>query len=300
MIDSTSFTSEPQYQRPDNRASDIDFVPKEPLVITPPPTRTGTFFDYDIMFPKRLYDKLGREMLVCNRIDCYGNAIILGSFCYAITFITWGFYRCKVVKVNDTFLWSVILLFGGIGEVTAGFLEYCKGRVWPMALYLTFGFFCLSDYGLYVIPEWFGITYNMSMLYNYTAESLCAFFAGWTIIIFGLVMAAGSTNVYFLLQLVAILMGTVLRCVGEGTGSLVTKRHVNGIFMVISGFFSLFVCISQILNNETFYRPVFPSFPMRNPNEMDLPTGVPTAPVVPVAPVAPVVPVAPGTPVAVV
>ena len=251
MLDPTSFTSEPQYPRPDNRTSDIDFVPKEPLVITPPANRNITEFDYDIMFPRRLYEKLGREMLICNRIDCYGNSIILGAFCYAITFITWGFYRCKVVRVNDTFLWSIIVLFGGVGQVTAGFLEYLKGRVWSYALYVTFGFYCLTHYGLYIIPEWFGITYNMSMLYNYTSSSLCAFLSGWVVIIFGLLVASATINVYFLLQVMTMLMANVLWAVGEGTSSLGTKRIACGSLMVISGFISLFYLISQLLNNET-------------------------------------------------
>ena len=31
---------------------------------------------------------------------------ILGAICNAIAFIIYGFYRCKVYRVNDTFLWS--------------------------------------------------------------------------------------------------------------------------------------------------------------------------------------------------
>ena len=147
MIDATSFTSEPQYQRPDNRASDLDFVRKEPIVINIPPSTNTVEYDYDILFVRRLFEKLGREMLVCNRLDFYGNSVILGSFCFAIKFIVYGFYRCKVYKVNDTFLWAVVLLFGGIGQVTAGFLEYIKGRTYPTALYLTVGFYCLCHYG---------------------------------------------------------------------------------------------------------------------------------------------------------
>ena len=42
-----------------------------------------------------------------------------------------------------TFLWSVILLIGGLGHITAGFLEYCKGPTFPCTLYLCLGFYCL-------------------------------------------------------------------------------------------------------------------------------------------------------------
>ena len=309
MFDATSFTSEPQYQRPDNRASDLDFVRKEPIIITPPAPAVSTTtvdYDYDFLFVRRLFDKLAREMLVCNRLDFFGNSIILGSFCYAIKFIIYGFYRCKVYKVNDSFLWAVVLLFGGVGQVTAGFLEYLKGRVYPTVLYLTIGFYCLCHYGLIVLPEWFGITNNMQMLYNYTEDSLCCFYSAWVVIIFGLMCTANRINVILMLQIMSLLMGFLMRCLGEGMGSEATKRQASGILLVISGFCSLYFCISQIFNNETFFYQMIPTCPLNPFNEVDLMNNAPAVlplvtatPVVPVAtPVAtPVVPVA-ATPVA--
>ena len=165
-----SFTSEPQYQRPDQRNSDIDYVRRpEPIVPAQPmegavPVPAG--YAYDGSLAKRLLGKFGTDILTWNQLDYYGNAIPLGSFCYALAFITYGFYRCKVYRVNDTFLWAVILLFGGIGQCTAGFLEWCKGRSFVTALYLTYGFYCLSHYAYYIIPEWFFINDNQTMLYN--------------------------------------------------------------------------------------------------------------------------------------
>ena len=185
MMEPNSFTSEPQYQRPDQRNSDIDYIRRpEPLVVPSPAAvpvpvtaaAPGIEYGYDPTFAKRLFTKMGREYLTCNRLDYYGNAIPLGSWCYALAFIIYGFYRCKVYRVNDTFLWAVILLFGGIGQVTAGFLEFCKGRGFPSALYLTYGFYCLSHYAGYTIPPWFYINQNKSMLYNYTEDSICAFY----------------------------------------------------------------------------------------------------------------------------
>ena len=293
MIDATSFTSEPQYQRPDNRASDINFVPKEPLVIPMPTQQTITDYDYDATFPRRFFDKLGHDLLVCNRLDFYGNAIPLGSFCFAIKFIIYGFYRCKVYKVNDTFLWAVILLFGGLGQCTAGFLEYIKGRTFPTVIYTTFGFYCLSHYGLYVIPEWFGLTQNMTMLYNYTTETLACFYGLWIVLTFGIMLTASRVNVLFMIQIMALLMGFLMRCLGEAMDSECTKRHACGILHVISGFASFFIFVSQMLNNETFFYQIFPSCPLNPFNDIDM---MNTAPIVPVvaapvvaAPVAPVV-----------
>ena len=212
-------------------------------------------------------------------------------------FIIYGFYRCKVYRVNDTFLWSIILLFGGIGQCTAGFLEYCKGRSFPSALYLTYGFYCLSHYAYYTIPPWFGINENMSMLYNYSEHSICAFYSAWVVISFGFVLASARTNVLYILQCITAFVFFLLRAVGEGNGSLGTKRNAAGILQAISGFLSLLICFSQILNNETFGSGVFPTCPMDPYNEIDVYNQYPpmiAPPTVPVAtaPVVPVVPVA--------
>ena len=286
MMEPNSFTSEPQYQRPDQRNSDIDYIRNPlPIIIEQPPVQapvpvpvpvTAPVIEpvnkwaYDGSFGKRFISKFGSEVLRWHQMDYYANAIPLGSFCFALAFIIYGFYRCKVYTVNDTFLWSVILLFGGIGQCTAGFLEYCKGRGFPSALYLTYGFYCLSHYALYIIPPWFNINRNTSMLYNYTQNSICCFYSAWVILSFGILIASVKTNLLYILQCLATFVFFLLRAIGEGRGSLGTKRHAAGIFQAIAGFFSLLICFSQLLNNETFYRPVFPTCPMSPYNEIDI------------------------------
>ena len=295
-----SFTSEPQYQRPDQRNSDIDYVRRpEPIVAAQPmaaavPVPAG--YAYDGSLAKRLLGKFGTDILTWNQLDYYGNAIPLGSFCYALAFITYGFYRCKVYRVNDTFLWAVILLFGGIGQCTAGFLEWCKGRSFVTALYLTYGFYCLSHYAYYIIPEWFYINDNPTMLYNYSENAICAFYSAMVVISFGILLASTRTNLLYILQCITAFVFFLLRAVGEGCGSLGTKRNAAGILQVISGFFSLLICISQLINNEALHRPCFPTCPMSPYNEVDvMPNAmyppVVAQPVVPVAaqPVGPVV-----------
>ena len=275
-----SFTSEPQYQRPDQRNSDIDYIRRPEPVQAPAvvpgvaPVPPAPEFGWDPLFARRLFDKMGREYITCNRLDYFGNGIPLGSFCYAIAFIIYGFYRCKVYRVNDTFLWSIILLFGGIGQCTA-----------------------LSHYAYYTIPPWFGINDNMSMLYNYSEHSICAFYSAWVVISFGFVLASARTNVLYILQCITAFVFFLLRAVGEGNGSLGTKRNAAGILQAISGFLSLLICFSQILNNETFGSGVFPTCPMDPYNEIDVYNQYPpmiAPPTVPVAtaPVVPVVPVA--------
>ena len=294
MMDPNSFTSEPQYQRPDQRNSDIDFIRKlEPVaipnitpVVAPVPVPTGPIaptleYGWDPTFVQRFLQRMEKENLQCTRLYDFGNSIPLGSFCYALAFIIYGFYRCKVYRINDTFLWSVILLFGGIGQCTAGFLEFCRGRGFPTAIYLTYGFYCLSHYAGYTIPAWFNINNNKSMLYNFTEDSICAFYCAMVVISFGILLGSIKTNCLYICQCLTAFAFFLLRGIGEACGSLGTKRQAAGILQTISGFFSLLLCFSQILNMETFYRPVFPTCPLDQQSDIEYYEGVPvtTAPV---------------------
>ena len=273
-----SFTSEPQYQRPDQRNSDIDYIRKPEPIIVPqvapvvapvPVAAPAATFGWDHLFARRLFDKMGREYLTCRSVDYYRNAIPIASFCYAIAFIIYGFYRCKVYRVNDTFLWSIILLFGGIGQSTAGFLEYCRGRSFPSALYLCYGFYCLSHYAWYTIPNWFYINNNHILIYNYIDDSICVFYSGWVVISFAFCLASARSNIIYVIQCFTAFAFFLLRAIGEGSGSLATKRHAAGILQAISGFCSLIICFSQVLNNETFYKQVIPVCPLNPHNEID-------------------------------
>ena len=277
MMELGSLSSEPQYQKPDNKNDVISYIPR-PLVQPPSistPTSTQVvpekilyYLDPNMAGP--LFNKFGNGAWIFNRLDFYGNSIILGSICNALAFITYGFYRSKIYKVNDTFLWSVILLFGGIGQITAGFLEYCKGRHFPCTLYLVLGFYCLSHYAYYVIPSHFDINYNVSMYYIYDNNSITAFYAGWTFISFGMILGSVRSNFLYICQVISCFAFFLLRAVGEGCGSLGTKWHAAGILEVISGFFSLSIGISQIINNETCYRMCCPTCPMSPDNEIDM------------------------------
>jgi len=284
MFDPNSFTSEPQYQRPDNETEMVHYIsdhrispaPAQPVmapvpVPAPIPVPSGGGYNYlDPNMARPLFEKFGRDPWVFNRLDFFGNSIILGAISNALAFIIYGFYRCKVYRINDTFLWSVIFLFGGLGQITAGFLEYCKGRTFPCTLYLCFGFYCLSHYAYYIIPPRFYINYNTSMYYTYTDGSMSAFYFGWTFISFALILGAVKTNVMFIFQLICAFAFFLLRAIGEGADSLGTKWHAAGVLEALSGFFSLYIGLSQIINNETCYRMVMPTCPLSPDNEIDM------------------------------
>ena len=107
------------------------------------------------------------------------------------------------------------------------------------------------------------------MLYNFSENAICAFYSAWVVISFGLCLASARTNFLYVFQCLTAFVFFLLRAIGEGVGSLSTKRNAAGILQVISGFFSLLICFSQILNNETFRRPLFPTCPCNPGNEID-------------------------------
>ena len=83
---------------------------------------------------------------IINRLDYYPNSIPLGSFCFAVSFILYGFHEAKVHKAEDNFLYLIIFLFGGIGQLTAGIFEFIKSRTYVATLYITYSLYFLSFY----------------------------------------------------------------------------------------------------------------------------------------------------------
>ena len=127
----------------------------------------------------------------------------------------------------------------------------------------------------------------MSMLYNFTEDSVCAFYSGWVVISFAILIGSVRTNCLYICQCLTAFAFFLLRAIGEGCGSLGTKRNAAGILQAISGFFSLLICFSQIINNETCYSPCFPTCPTSPYNDIDILAPLPqtAAPVPPVQPV---------------
>ena len=221
----------------------------------------------DIENIKKLTKKLGTHQLIINDIEYYGNSIPFGAFCNAISFILYGFYRCKTYSTNDTFLWGVILLFGGLGQITAGFLELLKGRSFTSTFYLTYGFYCLSHYCIFIIPLKFSKLKIFG--FNYNDNTLCAFYGAWIIISLPITVASIKINFFYNLQCEAITAFFILRCFGEGFGIYGLVRHSAGILQAISGFLSLYICICQLIN-EYFGYQFLPAIPFKPNNEIDI------------------------------
>ena len=87
MMEPNSFTSEPQYQRPDQRNSDIDYIRyPEPLMVAQPtvpvaqpvvpvpvaqPVAPGIDYGYDPNFARRLFAKMGTEYIIILLCSCF-------------------------------------------------------------------------------------------------------------------------------------------------------------------------------------------------------------------------------------
>ena len=204
-----------------------------------------------------LLKKLQHSVLVVNRIDYFGNAIPLGSFCFAISFILYGLYECKIHKEEDKLLYTTILLFGGIGQITAGIFEYIKSRTYPCALYLI--------YGLYFLSFYLGKYYEKTIFKN---EYQRIYFGSWVCIIFPLYMSSFKTNIFLSIQNLAMIAFFVIKCVAVCHDIEVLKGLVSGILELVAGFSSLYICFGQILNQHYRFH-LFPAIPFMRDNEID-------------------------------
>ena len=118
-------------------------VKKKQVLYSPNRIGFGNHQGFDDQIDK-LLAKLEKSPLMVNRLDYYGNSIPLGAFCFAISFVLYGFYECKVFSKPDSFIYTILLIFGGIGQLTAGVFEYIKARTFPTVVYLLFGLYFIS------------------------------------------------------------------------------------------------------------------------------------------------------------
>ena len=202
--------------------------------------------------------RINNYALLVNKLDYYGNAIPLGAFCYAISFILYGFLECKVHKKEDKFLYLILLLFGGFGQIIAGLLEYIKGRTFPSNLYLIFGIYFICFY--YV---------NHYKKVIFTDDCRGVFYATWAIIAFPIFIGSSRTNFWYLIQTFFACAFFVVRCIGEWINVTALKEVTSGVLELVTGFISLYICFYQLIN-ETFRFQVLPAFPLQQDNEIDI------------------------------
>lgn len=224
-------------------------------------TRNKNYFEKQHIYDEKLdnlLNKMEKTIFIVNRMDYYGNSIPLGAFCFAVSFVLYGFYECKVFAQPDTFTFLILLLFGGIGQITAGIFEFIKSRTFPTAVYLL--------YGLYFISFFFSVYYQ-EIYFNQECKKI--FFGSWAGLSFPLLIGSIRTNVIYVLQNFSIFAFFIVRCIGECKGWDVLNTTVSGILELVTGFSSLYLCFSQVIN-EHYRCTILPTFPLLKDNEIDI------------------------------
>lgn len=186
----------------------------------------------------------------------YGNSIIIGSFCYSITFISFGLFKSRVISDEYTNIWTLMATYGGLGQITAGFLELNKKRAFTAFIYLIYGIYCLTHYLLRILTDRFG------------EYDLCMFFLSFFILSIPAVIYSFKINLFFLIQTSLGSLYFLIRGIGEGTNEDVLIEQISGSMQIISGACSFYVFLNQMFNlviNKVF----LPTFPFDNNNNID-------------------------------
>ena len=205
----------------------------------------------------KLITKLQHTQLTVNPCEFYGNSIPLGSFCFSISFILYGLYECKIHATEDKILYTTILLFGGIGQITAGIFEYIKMRTIICTIYLMYGLYFLS---------FFFANYYKSIVFNDDCKKV--YFATWAFLTFPICIITYKTNFFYCIQNLTITAFCVIKCIGIASDKKEFRDIIPGILELVSGFVSLYICFGQLLNEHYRFK-LFPSSPFFKDNEID-------------------------------
>ena len=187
----------------------------------------------------------------------YSNSVIIGSFCYSITFVCFGIYKSRIITDEYTNIWSLMATYGGLGQITAGFLELNKKREFSSFLYLIYGIYCLTHYFLRILTDRLG------------EKDLCMFFLAFFLLSIPAIIYSIKINLFFLLQTSFGSLYFLMRCIGEGITEDILSEQISGIMMIISGVCSFYIFMSQMFNSVS--NNVFlPTIPFDVNNNIDI------------------------------
>ena len=208
---------------------------------------------------KQLVGSLGFSLIDVNRLDYFSNTIPLGAFCNAVTFIIYGFNLCHVLDNKNNFLEGVLLIFGGLGQITTVILEFIKARAFPSFVYFTYGVFCLSLF--FIQTKIFAL--------DSANSDMSAFYGAWMVISIPITISSIKVNFFYILQTFLTTAFFVLEVIGEGFDEKKVKENTGGIILTISGFISFYIFLTQIINEAVKF-PLLPAVPIKPDNEVDI------------------------------
>jgi succinate-acetate transporter protein len=202
-----------------------------------------------------IYKELEYTILRTKIVNKYGNSIPIGAFCNAMAFISFGLYKCRLLSDENTNVWSIMVLYGGLGQITAGFMELIKGREFPTFLYLIYGIYCSTHYSLRVIVDRFG------------EYDLCIFFMGFFILSIPLIIYSFKINLIYLLQTICVSLYFLSVSIGEAINEYILIEQIGGGFQILSGLLSFYIFFSQTVNSTLYYN--IKTFPFDENNKID-------------------------------
>ena len=202
-----------------------------------------------------IYKELEYTILRTKIVNKYGNSIPLGAFCNAMAFICFGLYKCRLLSDENTNVWSIMVLFGGLGQITAGFMELTKGREFPAFLYLIYGLYCSTHYSLRVVVDRFG------------EYDLCIFFMGFFILSIPLIIYSIKINLIYLLQTICVSLYFLSVSLGEAINEYILIEQIGGSFQILSGLLSFYIFFSQNVNSTHLYN--VKTYPFDENNKID-------------------------------
>ena len=178
----------------------------------------------------------------------YGNSILLGSFCNFISFLTFGLYKAGVFQDEYTNIWTNMVLFGGLGQMTAGLMELTKGREFPSFIYIIYGLYCFSHYILRI---------NLDRLGRF---DICIFYIACLLLSIPVILYSLKINLIFLIQSSFVTLYFLISSIGEGIDEFILNEKVAGSFLIISSLLSLYLFLSQAFNqyNMNYFIHTFP------------------------------------------
>ena len=239
----------------DNKASEIDRLKNSLRKENNPYIKKDKQIEY-------LFNKIQNSLIIVNRLDYYGNSIPLGAFCYGISFIIFGFYESTIYSTPDKFTYLVLLFFGGLGQLTAGIFEYLKSRTFPTILYLLYGFYFFTFFLL-------NLNYSNDNTATTFVECKKIYFGTWAWLALPLLIGSLKTNVIYLVQNISVFVFFIVKCIGECKDIKVLKGKIAGILELVTGFFSIYLCFSQIINQH-FKKIILPTIKLKLENEIDI------------------------------
>ena len=97
------------------------------------------------------------------------------------------------------------------------------------------------------------------------------FYGTWAGLSFPIFIGSLRTNLIYLIQNLAVCGFFVIKCIEECTDDKIWKGRVAGILELVTGFFSIYLCFSQIIN-EHFKKNILTTIRLKQDNEIDFDT----------------------------